>query len=166
MQNNRLKYGLIAGTGTVLYLLAFYGVSPRLMLSSWVMWGSLVIYLACMTLACRRERSATTGGYPFQSALKTAFTVFVIANVIYYVFYYVLFNVIDPGLADLQRELVLENMDRYAGMLGEENAEELMRRYEEEDFRVTLSNTALGFAQSLIGGFILALIVAGVMKRG
>lgn len=166
MNNNRLKYGVIAGAGTVLYLLAFYAASPRLMLSSWVMWGSLIIYLACMAMACRREREAIAGLYPFQSALKTAFAVFVVANLIYYAFYYVLFNVIDPGLVDLQRELVLESMDRYGGMLGEENAEELMRRYREEDFRVTLSNTALSFAQSLIGGFILALIVAGVMKRG
>jgi len=157
---------LIAGIGTVLYLLIFYAISPRLMLRSWVLWGSLIIYLICMVLACYRERERIKGYYPLQSALKTAFAVFVAANVIYYAFYYVLFNIVDPGLVDLQRELMLESMDRNAGLIGKGNAEKLMREYAEGDLRVTLSQLALGFAQGLIGGFLLSLAVAGVMKRG
>lgn len=166
MFEKRLRYGLMAGVGTVAYLLLFYLISPRLMLSSWVMWGSMIIFIACMVVACQRERAQMNGGYPLRTALRSAFSVYVIASAIYYLFYFLLFGVIDPELVELQRTLLLENLEYYERVLGEDNVEEMMRRYQEEDLSVTLGNTILDFAWGLIGGFVISLIVAGVMQRG
>lgn len=165
MFEKSLRYGLIAGIGTVAYLLLFYFISPRLMLSSWVMWGSMIIFIAAMVVACLQERAQMDRRYTFRSALRSAFLVYVIASAIYYLFYFLLFNVIDPDLVELQRALILENLEHYGNVLGEDNVEEMIRRYQEEDLQVTFGNTVLDFAWGLIGGFIISLVVAGAIHN-
>lgn len=163
--SRNIKYGAFAGLGTIAYFLIFYAVSSRLMLNSWVNWGSLVIYIVFMALACQQERSEIGRDYDFKQALRTAFSVYVAASILYYGFNYLMFNAIDPSLVELQRELVLENLERVSGVLGEENIEQMREQYEEESFEVTFSNTLFSFAWSLIGGFIISLALAGVMRR-
>jgi ABC-type nitrate/sulfonate/bicarbonate transport system permease component len=88
----------------------------------------------------------------FRRSLQSAFLVFVIANAIFYLFYYLLFSVFDPGLVDLQRELLAENP------LWQDNNTEA-------DLSVTIGRVIFSFAYSLIGGFILALLVSAVARK-
>ena len=88
----------------------------------------------------------------FKGSLQVAFLVFVLANALFYLFYYLLFTVFDPGLVDLQREMLANNPMWEGGNT-------------EIDLTVTLGRVLFSFAYSLIGGFILALIVSAVARR-
>lgn len=137
----------MAGVLTVGYFLLFYFINRALLLNPWVWWGSLTIYLVFMFRVV--QQLDTTA---FRQSLQGAFLVFVIANAIFYLFYYLLFSVFDPGLVDLQGELLEGNP------LWEGGNTEL-------DLSVTMGRVIFSFAYSLIGGFILALLVSAVARK-
>ncbi len=146
-----------------LYLL-LYLINKPLILQPAVNFGALIILVVGMVTACRTERGERKA-YPFQEALKTAFIVAVVGNALYYFFYLVLFKYIDPGLNDLLREQYIRFLERFRPFFGEEQSEEMIQAAEDMPFETTLSGTFFTYAQSLIGGFILALIVATILKR-
>lgn len=139
--------GSLAGVLTVGYFLLFYFLDRAYLLNAWVWWGSLIIYLAFMFRVV--QQLDTTA---FRQSLQAAFLVFVVANAIFYLFYYLLFSVFDPGLVDLQRELLQDNPLWQGGNT-------------EVDLSVTLGRVIFSFAYSLIGGFILALLVSAVARK-
>lgn len=139
--------GIIAGVLTVGYFLLFYFIDRAFLLNPWVWWGSLVIFLIFMFRVVRQIDSTT-----FRLNLQSAFLVFVIANAIFYLFYYLLFSVFDPGLVDLQREMLADNALWEGGNT-------------EIDLSVTIGRVIFSFAYSLIGGFILALLVSAVSRK-
>lgn len=139
--------GLTAGILTLGLFLLSYFVDRALILNPWVWWGSLVIYLIFMFRAVQQVDSTA-----FRRSVQAAFLVFVIANAIFYLFYYLLFSVFDPGLVDLQREMLADNP-----LWQDDNTE--------VDLSVTIGRTVFSFAYSLIGGFLLALIVSGVARK-
>jgi len=139
--------GLAAGILTVGCFLLLYFIDRPWILQAGLWWGSLIIYLTFMFRAARRVR-----GESFRSIVQVAFLVFITANAIFYVFYYLLFSVFDPGLVDLQREILADHP-----MWQGDNSD--------PDLSVTLSRTLFSFVYSLIGGFILALLVSAVVRR-
>ena len=163
--NESLKYGLLAAGLTILYLLAFYLVDPRMMLSSGILWSALIIYVVFMVMACRRRQLRNGGQLTFRDAMQSAFLVYVIANAGYYLFYYLMFNVFDPDLALVQREVMLENIKDMDRFLDEQQREELLRNLEQQDLRIGIWSLLLSFGQGLIGGFIISLIIAAFFSR-
>jgi hypothetical protein len=139
--------GILAGVLTVGYFLLFYFIDRALLLNPWVWWGSLTLFLLFMFRVVRQIDSTT-----FRLNLQSAFLVFVIANAIFYLFYYLLFSVFDTGLVDLQREMLSENPLWQGGNT-------------EIDLSVTIGRVIFSFAYSLIGGFILALLVSAVSRK-
>ncbi len=163
--NESVKYGLLAAGLTILYLLAFYAVDPRMMLSSGILWSALIIYVVFMVLACRQRQLRSGGHLAFKEALQSAFLVYVIANAGYYLFYYLMFNVFDPELAVVQREVMLENIESMDRFLDEQQREELLRSLQEQDLRIGPWSLLLSFGQGLIGGFVIALVIAAFFSR-
>lgn len=159
-----IKNGIFAGVGTVAYLLLFYFISPRLMLSSGIIWSTLIIYLVFMYRATVQVRDRVAS-FPIQLALRPPFIVYVVASLIYYGFYYLLFNVFDPGLLDIQYELMLENAQRLADLVGADQFKDEVEALSREDLQVTLKVVALDAARSIIGGFILSLILGGLLRK-
>ncbi len=165
MQNNiAIKYGIIAGVGVVAYFLLFYLTSVELFFNPVVNWGVLVVYLAGMVKACADQRKLQKD-FPFKDALRTAFLTFAIASLAFYIFNYLLFNVINPDLAEVQKEILVEQMGKMAGRLQLSELKDQIKEFAKQDFRITIRNTMMSLAQSLIGGFVLSLAVAGLMKR-
>lgn len=159
-----VKYGILAGGATIAYLLLFYLVNPKLMLNPTVLWSSLLIYLFFMFRACWEEQRKMEN-YSFRQALKSAFVVFVLANAMYYTYYFIMFNWLDPGLIEIQRELMGENLERFSGVLGEGNKTEMQRNILEDPLTVTVERTFLSFGLGLIGGFALSIGIAGIVRR-
>jgi len=164
LNNIAVKQGILAGVGTVAYLLLFYFISPRLMLNVGVLWSTLIIYFVFMYRATSKVREEADF-FPFQLAVRPPFTVFVLATLIYYTFYYLMFNVFDPGLLEIQYDLMVENAQRLTDLVGENQLKEQVEEFSLEDLKVTFKNVALGASRSLIGGFILSLIYAGLLRR-
>ena len=146
-QKQGIINGIAAGILTVGVFLLFYFIDRALLLNAWVWWGSLAIYLIFMFRTLRQVNTTS-----FRDSLQAVFLVFILANAAFYLFYYLLFSVFDPGLVDLQRQLLAEHP-----MWQEGNSD--------ADLSVTPTRTLFSFIYSLIGGFILSLIVCGVGRR-
>lgn len=158
------RYGLLAGAVTVIYFLGFYFIDKRLMLNAGVSWGSLGIYVIFMWQACRKGAQMNEN-FPFREALRTAFAVYVIASVIYYGFYYVLHGLVDPELSVIQRELMIETTRQMSDMLGAGNMEREIQQLENASLEVRPRALLLSLGWSLIGGFLISLIIAAITRR-
>ena len=142
-----LAWGLIAGGLTVAWLVLFYLIDPELMLRTEVLMATYFFYFLGMYKSAIPERSAELKDY-----LRPAFLTFVIANVLYYAFHYVMFVHVAPSLIDLQAAQL-----EAAGRLGEIGGREALA--------VTLGATVLTYFSSLLGGFILAALLAFVLRN-
>jgi uncharacterized protein DUF4199 len=149
MQQTALKYGIIAGIGTVLYLLVFYFIDSALILKPLVYWSTLIIAVIGMAAAVSKERSENGGHITRKDAMKTAFLVFVISTLFFNTLVYILFNFVDPGLPEIQKQIM----------------EAAGRDVKDLDFKMTPGKVLFGYAFGLIGGFFISYLVASVMKR-
>ncbi|MBK8877260.1 MAG: DUF4199 domain-containing protein [Haliscomenobacter sp.] len=161
-----LVYGLIAGSATIGYFLLFYFIQPRLFFHLSVQWASLLIFIGFMVLAVRSgRRLAGEGQYPWQPGLRAAFTVYVLAAVSYHLFYFLLYNYGAPELASIQEEVLMENLDRYKAVVGERNAENLRRDIRQSGIALTPGTALMALARSIIGGFVLSLVIGYLMRK-
>lgn len=155
-----IRNGLYAGVATIGYFLLFYFIRKELMLNAVVFAASTLIFLFFMVLACRQEREQRgEDGYPFALSLKTAFTTYVVAATLYYTWYHLMFAYLDPQLVEIQKQILIDRVDQFEGVLGDQRAEDVRDAYREQGIEVSFSNTLFSLAQSMLFGFILALPV-------
>jgi len=160
-----IRYGVIAGLTIVAYFLLFYFIKPRLLFNPFIYWASLGVYIAIVWKALLDEKKKVGEEYDFQMALRTAFFIFVIANLIYYLFYYILFGLIDPSLIELQKEVMEEAMAARKSMLSEEQLEALEKSMRDDSMKVTPGSVFFTYIRALIGNFLLALGLAYFVNR-
>ena len=118
--------------------------------------SSLIIYVLAMYLAAKRAISED-----FRSVLRAAFAVFLIANALYYVFDFILFNHIDTSLARLQADLAIVDMKLDTPL------EQQIQR-EEDILSADIHNVGSlikRYLKAAIGGFTLSVLVAYLVKR-
>ncbi|KAA3621138.1 MAG: DUF4199 domain-containing protein [Bacteroidetes bacterium] len=144
----KVKYGLIAGTGTVALFLLFYFSEPAWMLHPALWWGSLLIYIWAMVKVAREPAKIGV-----RQGLREAFGVFALANLIFYVFYYFQFTTFAPELVEMQREMMLQS-----DFITKEQKSAL-------DIDMTLRGTIFRYCWSLIGGFVLSLGLSAFLNR-
>lgn len=148
MQNtNSVRWGALLGAGTVLLFLAAYLIGPLVMLHPGLWWGSLLPYVYVM----HRQMSRVEGA-DIRERLKVGFVIFVVANAVFFVFYHLLFTYFDPQLVALQEEQLLAS-PLYTG------------KPEELDLTPTLGSTVYQYCSGLIGGFIIAFVMAYIINR-
>jgi hypothetical protein len=164
-QNRGVKYGIIAGGITVGIYLLFFLINKELVFNSFLNWATVGLYLAIAWKAIDDERQAISGKLEFQQALKVGFTVFVVANLVYYLYYYLLHGVFDPGLEEVQRAVMSEILEARKGMLSEEQYNAFQESLEGDGLKVGLQNTLLTYARSLIGYFLISLGLAALASR-
>jgi len=141
-------YGVYAGLATIAFYLIFYALSPKTMLHPVVYLSSFVFYIIAMYIAVWTAEHSE-----FRLSLREAFTVFIVANGLYAIFYYALTEYYDPKLIDLQYEMMKSG--------GWTNNGKIKR----EDLNNTPNKAFFNYSFSLIGGFILSVIVVFVVNR-
>lgn len=151
-----MKYGIFAGLAVVLYFLLFYWIDKGLMLHWTVFYGSTLIYVLAMFWAARSLREQQGGQLHFREGLRAAFLTFLVANVFYYLFYYIIYQ-LDPTLVELQREALREFLPN---ITTKDRLQQALRDLDERDLNVYPAATLFGYARSAIGGFILAVLIA------
>ena len=149
MQQTAVKYGIIAGIATVLYLLVFHQMDKALVLNPFVYWSPILVTVIAMTMVVRKVRNDNDGKIELREALKQAFLTYVLAYLFFSVFIFFLFNFIDPGLVDLQKQAMLDAGRKIEGM----------------DFTTTAGKVLFQYAFMLIPGFFLSYMVASFMKK-
>lgn len=154
------QYGAIAGVVVVLYTLVFYAIDKKLMLSGLVSYGSLIFYIAAQYLAIARYKKESGGKLDFREGLRLGFLTYLIANAVFYVFYYFLHQY-DASLAAIQKATMLENLPRF---VPEEGMAQARQEVETYDFTFGLSELFFGYARGAIAGFSLAAGIAYMLK--
>jgi len=132
------------------------------MLSMWVYWTPLIFYLFFMSKSCLEKRASHGGNLIFKDAVRTAFVTFLVANAVFYIFNFLLFNFVDPEMVDIQMEMAKE---LYPKILPKEQAKDMIQTMKKEGFEMSLPNSIFAYAKGAIGGFVLSLIVAGITRR-
>ncbi len=140
-------WGCLAGLATIAWISVFYFVEKTYIFQPWVPISATIFYLYAMYQGAGLIRSDQVLPY-----LRPAFLVFVIANVFYYGYYFVLFKYVDPGLVDLQAN----------DLAARELLEEVGGR---DALEITFGTTLLSYFRSLITGFILAVILAFFLRN-
>ena len=158
-----VKFGLMAGIGTVAFLLLFYWIDRRLILSPEIIWSTNLLYLIGMFMSARETRRLNGGTLPFRPALRSAFVVYLVANAIYYGYNFLLYNVIDPDMLNVQQQYMRDNMDQLTGFLGEDNVQYVEQTIDQLNYRPL--TVLLNYGSSLIGGFVLAALIGWMVRR-
>lgn len=172
-----IRYGLMAGVVTIIIYFIAYLIDKTLFIQSSVLWiSTMVIYLIAMRLASIEARNAffanpdtSTSSYSFSNAIQPAFVVFLIAQIIYVLFQFLMTRLIDPSLIELTREIAIEQLETgsqwYLKFLPEDALETAKEQVEEQDFTPKISTTLLSLAFSLLGGFLISCIYGLVFKK-
>ena len=164
MRNSALRFGLMTGVASIIITLILYLIN-RSSITGSAGWVGLLVFLAGMaygTLQIRKEQ----GGYmSFGEAFKNTWIIWVGAALLTSLFTYIMFNFIDTGLEDLQKEAAYEMAERMSGMLGEDGKEAMMESLENQDFGMSFGRTILNFFVSALIGTIPALIVSLFVKK-
>jgi len=163
--SNALRYGLFAGLGTIVVMLLLYMLNAE-MIFGWALQATWLIYLFCMYKAVDDTKNENDGFISLKEGFTAAFIVFAVANLLYIVFYYVLVNVIDPSLMDIQIEKGIEAVEKVAEFAGmsEEELDDAIAEVE-KGMQPSISQTLLGYLMSLIGGAIPSVIMAAIFKK-
>ena len=149
MQQTAVKYGIITGTASALYLFVFHQMGAGYVLNPFVVFGQVFISLLGAVLAVGAIRKANGGKIDRKEALKYSFAVFALSQFLFWVFIYLLFNYLDPSIIEVQRKMMVD-----AGI-----------KAENQDLRMTLAMVFQRWAFMLIPSFLLSLMVASFMKK-
>jgi len=167
MNNPTVRYGVIAGLIVVIYNLALYIISPEMVVSFMVML-SYVAIIAFMVVGGREAKKGHTDGtFDFKAALKVTFTISVISTLIFNIFTYVLYNLIDTSLSEVSMKVSKElsiTISRYFGAT-EEMIDKNLDSMSIEQYEITLTKSIFGYAISCIVGFIFAAFISVLIKN-
>ena len=165
MNQNAVRNGWMLGVSLIIISLVFYLISPNAFFT-YASWVGFVAYIYFLYRAGVDERNEQGGYISFGEAFKVSFVALVIGSAIYWVFYYILFNFIDPSLADTQKQIAMEAMEKMSGLIGQEGYERMMEEMEKQDFGASIGRTLSSFAFSLIlPGALFCLIIALIVRK-
>jgi hypothetical protein len=164
-RNTGIVYGLIAGLGMILFTIVQYreGVGAFMGPAAYL---GYVILIGLAAAAAFAQKKANGGGLEFQEALKTVFTVFVLALAAQTLFSWVLLNFVDTHFREAFTRATFDKdalvMKRF-GM----SDEDITRAMAEDQGRrpFSLGSMSLGLAFSCIVHFIIALVLAAILKK-
>lgn len=163
LENPAIKNGILAGIAGSALMLLFYLIKPR-MVFGLAGWTVVALFVFLMVRAVKEYKSHIDY-MSFSEALKMSFLTYVVGNLIYTLFFFVLMNYIDPGLLDLQREISIDAIEKLSGLLGEEGTEAALDALENQDWSFGVGKALQTYFMGLIiPGFIIALIISAVMK--
>lgn len=165
--NSAIKYGAIMGLVGVGYSTVLYMLGPEVMMGS-MSYVGLVITIGLFVYFGFQLRKDNGGFITFGEAFKGAFVMILVSGAINIMFSALLFNVIDPELADVVKQLTIERMESMfeSFNMDQEAIDQAMIGLEEQDFGMGLKNAAIGFFVNYGAfGAIGALILAAIVKK-
>ncbi len=161
-----ITYGLISGVVIVLYHLGFHFASKYSLTSSWFFFSIYILHVPFMIMSGLTFRKNNEGLVEFRIALREVFITFLVGTIIYYICYYVIFN-IDAELITMQKQRALENIQwlESQAFYDEDEIAPMKEALENSDYTVTIGNLIKGIPFRLLGGFGLSALVAVMVKR-
>lgn len=162
-----IKWGLFLGAANVLYILLIYIIDVSLLVSFWNSLIALALTVVFIILACKEERTKNGGTLVYGNAVVLGIGVGVIASVLGVAFNGLLYNVIDPSLAETMKELTIEKTASMMESFGASDAdiEKALENMDTRAFEQNFRSMATALMVSAIFSAFLSLIIGGFMKR-
>lgn len=160
-----LSYGIISAIVTILFLVLLYmgGVEWFVSPVAYFGWAIPIVFAVIAALAQKK----LNGGYlNFSDALKGIFLVFVLNALGSTLFSYIMFNFVDVPFREALSQKTAEMMEEMMRKFGASDDD--IDKAVEDSFKgnpYSAGKMALGFAFTCIIWFIIALIVAAIVKR-
>ncbi len=145
-------------------ILILYLVSQNLMI--WlegILSTAFFIFMMIKSISEQKKLDGD-GVFTFMDGLRPAFLTYAVGTVIYTIFYFILFNFIDPGLAEARRDIAMNTLQITEAYMPEDQFEAQMLALENQEFGFGGKVAFLSFGVWLLFGFIFAAIVAAIMK--
>jgi|GEM_PF-3556825 len=164
MENPGVKWGLIGAGAIILVALIAYVYDAKFYLS----YNGFAIFLISIFFLYKtatEERKLRNGYASFSELLRSVFLAGVIMTVCYQVFNMIMVFLIDPGLADMSKEVALEAMQKMESILGEEGYEKAIEDIQAQSFKPSIGEFFLGLASSIIFTLIPAALISVIMKK-
>jgi hypothetical protein len=156
MKKTIFIYGILAGIAAVAYSFLIYSTQKGQLFTMWYSVTSMILYVLAMFFAAKRAVSED-----FKVVLRVAFAVFLIANIVYYCFDFTLYNVVDKSLASLQAEAKIAYLKPTTLLEEQIRMEENVRSEDMHTVGVLINR----YVYAAIGGFVLSVLVAYLIKR-
>lgn len=169
--NPSIKYGLIGGGITVLTLMFFYLAGLKTFANptyGLMVFGFLfIITIALGVMAGEEEKQYHDGYLPFKDAMIQVFVTFFIVVICYHLYYYLLFNLIDPALHQELKSITLDQMqqDLKNSNMSEEKVEKKIQKFKEQQVNLSLGFTLMMIFISSVLSFLVALIVSAIIRK-
>lgn len=170
MKKSSINNGLFLGVAMVIGSYVLYLANPKMFFSA----KSIVLLMIFIIVLIKAGKDARTenGGYiSFKEAFINMFVTGAIGTLLCTSFEFVLFNFIDPGLIDIQKEIALEAAEKVTEMLGG-LGEEYEVAFEQEIEKIEEGNPASMaatiknyFARLIAPVALLSAIIGLVIKR-
>lgn len=172
MNSPGLKIGLISAAISVTLSAILYYVDPRLKYGDFAVLPQLII-IGLAFFAGVWERSVNGGYISFGRVLGAIFAVFVITEVSYSLFEFVLHNYIDSEAPAVMKEVKIDNTIKWAEryksigiqMSEEEYKNQLDIVTNKIDYRFRLSNALQAILVWCLIDLVFALILAAILRR-
>lgn len=166
--NHAVKNGVIYGLVSVVFTLVLYLIDKTL-LSKFMMLTlvGFAIMIFFMVKSAREEKMDNEGILPYGEAVKNTFVVVAIGMLISSLFTFILYNFIDPSLIDMLKDATIETTRSMMEKFGapEDQIDQAMEQIEDTDMDMSMSKVLVQYAQSLIFGLIISLIVSAFVKK-
>ncbi|HLO80376.1 MAG TPA: DUF4199 domain-containing protein [Chitinophagaceae bacterium] len=163
--NILLQYGLISALVSLLVFVLMYIGGTELMGNNWAMLTGLIPVVIAV-LALRKAKKENDGFLEFKEALKIGFGVLVCSTVATSLFSYLLYNYIDQPFGERMVQLTIEKSQLFMEKLGTPQ-DAIDKAIKEMTFDSLFSFKKIfqGFMFGCIFNFIVALIIAAIMKK-
>ena len=169
MQKNAgLKYGFLGGVVVVFYFALLYFSNKTNFLNPWLQWSSMVLYLLFMYRATREDGLLHGFNRDFREMLRTPFVVFLLINLMYWLFYYSL-HLADPELLKMETALQVGHLKSQldAGLGDPQEANKIREQIqylEKDGMSLPLGPVLLQMCLGAIGGFALAAGITALIR--
>ncbi|PSL23396.1 DUF4199 domain-containing protein [Chitinophaga ginsengisoli] len=168
--NPGIKWGLIASVVIVLAGLGLYYTDQQTLFS--LKFNFIQLFICAVTgLLAGLEQKRKAGGYSsFKEALQPIFITFVIGTLVGTLFMYIIANYVDPGLparmkaGDLKALEQMEAAQKAAG-INDSRLSEQLTQLKQQDYSLTLVASILSYLTGLFLDFIIAAILAVVIRK-
>jgi len=166
MNHPSVKYGVFGGFVSIIITLVLWFINPDYLLNSVGTITGILVLIYFMYLAGKEARELSGGYIDFGEIFKYLFITFVIMTLISAIFNYILFNFIDTGMIERQKEMAIKAVEKMASLIGDEEVlDEMSDKIEEQDFSYSFGKAIQGWVFGMILGAIIAAVQGAIMKK-
>lgn len=168
MSKHAISQGVIGGLILVAINLLIYVIDPMLMANWWLGIAFVPLVFIVLLVIGLNIRKAEGGYLKFGKAFLSVFIAGLIMSLLSTIWNIVLFNVVDPGLAEALMETMGDNMlammERFGAPI-DDIEDEMKKGFEEAEAKFQIGGQILGFFTGAFWWALGALLVGAIAKK-